>query len=103
MKSPSTSKSGKAWLKKLFNVFLYSLPIIIPLSMVYTPIFWVNICMLVDFYTPWVLFESPMYEKYHNFLISRLDERPEMPLIEIPAEEASFDKIAKLTKGFTWF
>ena len=59
--------------------------------------------MLVDFYTPWVLFESPMYEQYHNFLISRLDERPEMPLIEIPAEEASFDKIAKLTKGFTWF
>jgi hypothetical protein len=70
---------------------------------IYTPSLWVNLMVLVDFYTPWIAFESPIYTSYHKFLVDRLPEREEQPLIEIPASEASMENIIKLTKGFTWY
>ncbi len=78
------------------------LPILIAVSLVYLPGFWVNVLMVVDFYTPWVLFDSPLYDKYHHFLVDNLPEKPEVPLIEIPASEASYDNLMKLSKGFTF-
>eukprot|EP01031_Cornospumella_fuschlensis_P044849 gene44849-54855_t len=81
--------------------YIVLLPVLVALSLVYLPSFWVNLFVLVDFYTPWVLFDSPLYDAYHNFLISRLTEKPEIPLPEITAAEASFDKLKALSKGFT--
>jgi len=69
---------------------------------VYLPSFWVHLAMLVDFYTPWVLFDSPLYEKYHQFLLSRLPERDEVPLVEIHHTEATFEKLNELSKQFTF-
>lgn len=43
-------------------------PILVALSLVYLPNFWIHVLLLVDFYTPWVLFESPLYAAYHKFL-----------------------------------
>mmetsp|Transcript_23830 Transcript_23830/g.32645 ORF Transcript_23830/g.32645 Transcript_23830/m.32645 type:complete len:369 (+) Transcript_23830:28-1134(+) len=76
--------------------------LVIALSLVYLPSFWVGVLLLVDYYTPWVLFESELYDKYHNFIVGRLPERPELPLMEIPYTEASMENIVKLSKGFTW-
>eukprot|EP01031_Cornospumella_fuschlensis_P041389 gene41389-50505_t len=81
--------------------YIVLLPVLVALSLVYLPSFWVNLFVIVDFYTPWVLFDSPLYDAYHNFLISRLTEKPEIPLPEITAAEASFDKLKALSKGFT--
>lgn len=82
--------------------FISVLVVAIAISLVYLPSFWVSLAVLVDFYTPWILFESPLYDKYHNFLIDRLPERQEIPLLEITPEEATLENIAKLSKGFTW-
>ena len=96
------SKPKKSLPRYRLKLLLIALPVIIPLSLVYTPIFWVNLLMFIDFYTPWVLFESPLYDKYHNFLVNRLQERSEEPLIEISAENATMENIVKLSKSFTW-
>jgi hypothetical protein len=82
------------------NIFL--LPVIVAVMAVYFPRVFVDICMLVDFYTPWILFESPTFEKYHNFLVSRLAERDELPLPEISPEEATPDALRKLSDGYTF-
>lgn len=82
-------------------VVLVVLPLIVAASLVMLPGFWVNLLLFVDFYTPWVLFESPLYDKYHDFLVGRLPERPELPLQEITPAEASYENLLKLSKGFT--
>jgi hypothetical protein len=43
-----------------------------------------------------------MYNAYHEFLISRLPEREEVPLIEITPAEATPENLYKLSKGYTW-
>lgn len=83
-------------------IALCLIPVLVGLSLVYWPLFWVNTLVLVDFYTPWVLFESPLYEKYHQFLVSRLTEKPEIPLPEIRAEDASYGLLYNVSKGFTF-
>jgi len=81
---------------------VFALPVIIALSLVYFPSFWVSLCMLVDFYTSWELFTSDIYGQYHKFLISGLKERTELPITEITAEEATTENILRVSKGFTW-
>lgn len=78
------------------------LPVLVALSLVYLPGFWVNVAMLVDFYTPWVLFDSKLYDQYHHFLVDNLPEKPELPLIEITKDEANYDNMYKLSNGFTF-
>src|SRR5689334_16658311 len=77
-------------------------PILIAVSLVYLPSFWVNVAVFVDYYTPWVLFDSKIYDMYHHFLVDRLPERPEIPLPEIPASEATYEKAYELSKGFSF-
>lgn len=81
---------------------LFILPVLIALSLVYVPSIWVNLAVVVDFYTPWVLFESKLYDRYHQFLVKDLPVKPELPMLEIPASEATMENIKKLTKGFTF-
>ena len=81
---------------------LILLPVLVAISLVYLPGFWVLTFMLIDFYTPWVIFESSWYEKYHEFLVSRLPVRKEIPLLEIPHTEATFDNLYRLSKGWTY-
>ncbi len=78
------------------------LPVLVAISLVYLPRFWVNIFVLVDFYTPWVLFESSLYDKYHHFLVDNLPVKPDIPLLEITKEEANYDNLYKLSNGFTF-
>jgi len=79
--------------------FLFT--VLLALSVVYIPSFWVAVLVLVDFYSPWILMKSELYNQYHDFLVSRLTEKPEIPLQEINADEATFEVVQKLTKGFT--
>jgi hypothetical protein len=79
-----------------------ALVVILAMSLVYFPLLWVNIAVLVDFYTPWVLIDSKWYDGYHQFLVNRLPEKPEIPLPEISASEANYDIVYKLSRGFTF-
>jgi hypothetical protein len=76
--------------------------VILALSVVYVPSIWVNLLILVDFYSSWVLFESPFYNSYHQFLVNRLSEKSEIPLPEIPASEATYENVMKASHGFTF-
>lgn len=84
------------------KIFLYLLPVFIAWSLVFWPQFWVYTAMLIDFYTPWVLFDSPLYRSYHDFIVGRLEERPEIPLPEIPIEKATYEEVLRVTKDFTY-
>jgi hypothetical protein len=77
-------------------------PLAIAISLIIYPHFWVAILVLVDFYTPFVIFESPTFHAYHKFLVNLLPDRPELQLPEIPASEATPENIEKLTNGFTF-
>jgi hypothetical protein len=77
-------------------------PVLVALSLVYVPSIWVYTALLVDFHTPWVLFESPMYEAYHQFLVSRLTEQPELPIPEIAAKDATYETVRALSNGYTF-
>lgn len=84
------------------TTFWAILPVIVALSIVFRPEFWVLLCVVIDYYTPWVLFESTGYDMYHNFLVSRLTEKPEIPLPELTAAEASHDAVYKASNGYTF-
>jgi len=49
-----------------------------------------------------VLFESSLYDQYHQFLVSGLSEKPEIPLPEITTEDASYDTLFQMSDGFTF-
>ncbi len=84
------------------NIFIVLFPVLIALSLVYYPPFWVNLLMYVDFYTSWKIFDSPTYEKYHTFLTSRLPVKDEIPLPELTAEEATMEKVLEFSKDLTF-
>ena len=83
-------------------VIIVLIPVLLGLSLVYLPNFWVFLAVLIDYHTPWVLFDSPLYETYHQFLLSRLPVRDEIPLLEIHHSEATFENLSKLTNKFTF-
>lgn len=92
----SVSKSSNGWIMKS-SVFM----IFVALSVVYIPNFWWHTLIIFDFFTPWAMFEDPYVKAYHNFLISRLESRPELPAIELPLAEANSESVYKLSKGYT--
>ncbi len=87
---------------KMVKKIVLLLPVLIAVILVYLPGLWVNLFMIIDFYTPWVLFDSKLYDQYHHFLVDNLPERPEIPLIEVQKSEASYENLSKLSKGFTF-
>lgn len=84
------------------NLFIVLFPVLAALSLVYYPPFFVTVAMFVDFYTPWKIFESKMYERYHTFLTSRLPEKDEIPLPELTADQADMETVLKASKDLTF-
>lgn len=78
-----------------------ALPVVIALSLVFFPSFWVHLLMLVDYLTSWELFASKLYDQYHQFIVNRLPDRPEVPLQEISFKDATTENIFKVTDGYT--
>lgn len=71
-------------------------------TVIFIPSIWVNLAVLVDFYTPWVLFDSSLYKAYHHYLVDSLPVKDEIPMLEIPASEANMENIIRLTQGWTF-
>lgn len=85
-----------------FLLFGVLAPFVLLASLSWFPNFWVHLFMTADFFTPWVLFESPYYQKYHDFLVSRLPDRPEIPIPELDASNVTMELVKQLGHGFTF-
>lgn len=86
---------GLHWTMKLSVSMIF-----IALSFVYLPNFWWHLFMVVDWCTPWEMFNDPYIAKYHEFLMDRLPVRPELPAIEIPLSEATADVVYERSNGY---
>ena len=67
----------------------------------YNPSFTWHCIMLVDYFTEWSAFDSPYVQQYHNYLMSKLPDRPEIPAIEIQRHEATLETISAATNYYT--
>lgn len=67
----------------------------------YNPSFTWHCIMLVDYFTEWSAFDSPYVQQYHNYLMSKLPDRAEIPAIEIQRSEATLETISAATNYYT--
>ncbi len=81
---------------------LIGLPVLIAVTLVYLPNFWIYIFMSIDYLTPWVLFESKLFDAYHNFLVSRLPELVEEGIPELYANNFTKEDVLRVSKGYTF-
>jgi len=68
------------------------------------PNFFWHIIMVVDYLSPadgWKMFSSPMVQKYHEYLLSRLPEIPEREAIILPLETVTKESLRIASKGYT--
>lgn len=75
--------------------------IAIPIFIMF-PMVTIHTIMLVDFFTPFKAFDSPLVKKYHEHLVSQLPERPEIPLAELPLSEATKESLRIASRDYTF-
>jgi hypothetical protein len=98
--NPIKKKAGGPRLSLL--VLLIS-PVFILASLVLLPNFWYHIFMLLDYYYDgFVLFDSPIVQKYHSFLMSRMPDIPETPLPELALKDFTKENLKKMSNGYTF-
>ena len=79
----------------LFLVFLAVGPTIFP------NFFW-HIIMTVDHLSPtWKMFDDIYVQKYHDYLMSRLPDRPAGTPIVLQPEDVTHDSLYKISQGYT--
>ena len=71
-------------------------------SFSYLEHFWIYILMLVDIFTPWVLFESSMFDAYHHFLLDRMPIREELSIPELHANNFTTEDVIRLSRDYTF-
>lgn len=78
-------------------------PLLMAASLLYVPNFWIHILILADYYyEPFVIFDSPLAESYHNFLMERLPDSPEIPLPELSLDKLTKDSLYEMSNGYTF-
>lgn len=95
-KRPRESSSSRLML------FVVGVPIALMTALVYLPNWTIYGFLVVDFLTPWKIFDSPAFIKYHEFLVSRLPERDEMPIPVLDMSNFSVAAFKELSKGYTF-
>lgn len=88
---------GSVWPQLLLLVAIF-----IPFSMIYMPGVAIYYFVIADMVTPWVLFESPLFERYHQYVVKDLLEMNELPVPELHANNFTREDVIRITKGFTW-
>lgn len=83
-------------------LWVFGIPAMLVLSLMYLPHFWIYIFMTVDYLTPWVLFQSPSFDAYHEYLLSGLSEREEQSIPILHANNFTVDEVLKLSKDYTF-
>lgn len=94
----SGNSQGRVWWYALVLA-----PLAVALSLLYAPTVWVHALILLDYYyEPYVIFNSPLAKSYHDFLMDRLPNRPEIPLPELPLDLLSKESLYEYSKGYTF-
>ena len=83
------------------SILLFLTAIAIPILVMY-PVVTFHAIMLLDFFTPFKAFDSPLVAQYHQHLVSQLQDRPEIPLLELPLEEATKESLRIASRDYTF-
>lgn len=99
-KSGDKPRSGERSI--LWKILVVSI-IFVGATLLYVPTIWVHVLILADYYyEPFVIFDSPLAKSYHDFLMGRLPETPEIPLPELPLEKLTKESLEAFSKGYTF-
>lgn len=82
--------------------FLIAASLFLGWSVTYLPHLWVYVLMVVDIFTPWVLFDSPLFDAYHNYLLDGLPLRDELSIPELHANNFTKEDVLRLSDGYTF-
>lgn len=82
--------------------WVFGIPALVYITLIYLPSFWIYVFMSLDYLTPWKLFESTTFDAYHDFLLSRLTEKEELPIPVLHANNFTAEDVLRLSKGFTF-
>lgn len=82
--------------------YVVGIPLILALTLIYLPNVWIYFFLTIDFLTPWKIFESPTFLKYHNFLVSRLPDQPELDIPFLDMSNFSVEAFRVLSKDYTF-
>jgi len=77
-----------------------ALAILLPSPFLF-PSFCYHAIILLDFFTPFSAFDSPLVQSYHKFLVDRLPEIPEKSPIILSAEGLTREKLRVVSKDYT--
>jgi hypothetical protein len=91
-------------MSKFLNFLILLIAIIIPLIVMFLPNVTFHILMVIEFFTPipFKLFTSPYVIQYHNYLMSKLPEIPELPALELPLEDLTRESLRIASKDYTF-
>lgn len=92
--------AGEKRRNPMLKVFL--IPALIYVTLIYLPNVWIYVFMSVDYLTPWKIFDSPTFDSYHDFLLSRMEEKEEMPIPVLHANDFTYEDVERLSKGYTF-
>jgi hypothetical protein len=81
---------------------VFGIPALLYISLIYLPNVWIYVFMTADYLTPWKIFESPTFDIYHDFLLSRLTEREELPIPVLHANNFTTEDVVRLSKDYTF-
>lgn len=101
MESKKSTGPRKASSSKLM-FYLVGIPMALMTALVYFPNVTIYGFLLVDFLTPWKIFDSPLFRQYHQFLVSRLEEQNELPIPFLDMSNFSVEAFKELSKGYTF-
>jgi hypothetical protein len=81
---------------------VFAIPALIYLSLIYLPNVWIYVFMTVDYLTPWKIFNSPAFDAYHDFLLSKLPEKKELPIPVLHANNFTREDVLRLSRDYTF-
>jgi hypothetical protein len=87
-----------------FRTLLLLLALVFPVVIVLFPNVTFHILMVIEFFTPFPfkLFSSPLVIQYHEYLVSKLPDVPELPAVELPFEELTREALKLASKDYTF-
>ena len=97
-----SGKSKETPYKRNPMLKVFAIPALIYLSLIYLPNVWIYVFMTVDYLTPWKIFNSPAFDAYHDFLLSKLPEKKELPIPVLHANNFTREDVLRLSRDYTF-
>jgi hypothetical protein len=87
-----------------FANFLLLLTVALPLVIIFSPNITFHILMVIEFFTPFPfkIFSSPLVLQYHEYLMSKLPEIPELPAVELSLQDLTRESLRIASHDYTF-